>query len=99
MSNIDESISEALEIQKSWRTAVLEYLTLHSDADVLEIENYVFKFFNVKWDSHISKLENHSTILKILEFLEEEGCIRKSGSQRVKEEKTRWSIINQNLDL
>ncbi|MEM2906816.1 MAG: MBL fold metallo-hydrolase, partial [Candidatus Odinarchaeota archaeon] len=92
MSNIDESISEALEIQKCWRTAVLDYLTLHIEADVLEIENYVFKCFNVKWDSHISKLENHSTILKILEFLEEAGYIQKSRSQHVKEEKIRWSI-------
>ncbi|WEU40433.1 MAG: MBL fold metallo-hydrolase [Candidatus Odinarchaeum yellowstonii] len=88
------AVSSALEIQDCWRSAVLEYFKLYNEASLLDVEKYVFRCFNVKLDSYIEKLENHSTILKILEFLEEEGLIEKTSAKSGAIEKQVWRIKN-----
>lgn len=90
------AVSAALETQDWWKNTVLEYFNLYSEASLLDIEKYVFKCFNVKVPDYIGRLENHSTILKILEFLEDENLIEKIPCKSVGVEKQRWRIKNFN---
>ncbi len=92
--DVANTISAALETQECWSRAVLEYFNLYSKASLLDIEEYVFKCFNVKLEGYIRKLENHSTILKILEFLEGKGLIEKVPSKNTRIDKQFWRIKN-----
>ncbi len=86
------AVSTALETQDWWKNIVLEYFNLYSEASLLDVEKYVFKCFNLKVPDYIVKLENHSTILKILEFLEAESLIEKIPCKSGGVEKQRWRI-------
>lgn len=92
INNVTENINVALEAQKLWLETALEYIGMKGEVSDLDVEKYVLKSVGINWDPQILRLDNHSTVSKLLEHLESDGKIQRLTARKNKQGEVLWRI-------
>jgi glyoxylase-like metal-dependent hydrolase (beta-lactamase superfamily II) len=104
-SMISNYIKNIIEGHKLWIKSALDFIKTNKEVNTYEIESYVKKSLGIIWHENMERLENHSTIIMLLKYLEENGKIEQilSTELRKKEdalnlELSEWKISNKNMN-